>query len=307
MTLEQLRIFVAVAERRHFTQAAQDLCLTQSAVSAAIATLERNLAQPLFDRIGRRVELTRAGLVLLTEARAILRRADDAVRRLAELSDLLSGDLCLFGSNTVANYWLPPFMHRFRIDHPGVAVSLTIGNTEQALSAIQASATDLALVEGTVTDPSLIIGSVPGDRLVLVVGRNHPWFGQPRIDLESLVTTPWVSRELGSGTRRLFEDCLRRHGVDPDSLPAPLVLPSGEAIKRAVSAGAGAAVLSDRIVVHEIALGLLHAIPTPCPPRPLHLLHHPARHISRAAAAFAALVMKPIAPAIGHSKPGMVE
>jgi len=298
MTLEQLRIFVAVAERRHFTRAAHDLRLTQSAVSAAVATLEQNLAQPLFDRIGRRIELTRAGTLLLSEARAILQRAEDAVRLLGELSDMVSGTLSLFGSYTVANYWLPPRMHRFRRCHPGVTLSLAIGNTEQAVAAILAGTADLACVEGTVADTALVIGELPGDRLVLVVGRDHPWFGEPRVGPESFATTPWVWRERGSGTRQIFEDCLRRHGVDPASLPVALELPSGEAVKSAVGAGAGAAVMSEMMVQGETALGILHAIPTPCPPRRFRLLHHPARHTSRAVAGFAELAgtVEPIAP-----------
>lgn len=293
MTLEQLRIFVAVAERRHFTQAAQDLRLTQSAVSAAVAALEARYGVPLFDRVGRRVDLTRAGLLLLGEARAILRRAGDAVRLLNDLSDMVCGEIGLFGSYTVANYWLPPLMHRFHTAYPGIALSLAIGNTEQAVAALRAGACDLACVEGRVEDESLIAAEVPGDRLVMVVGCGHPWFGAPEIPPDRLGETPWVLRERGSGTREMFEEHLRRHHNDPAALTVALELPSGEAVKSAVLAGAGAAVMSELIVEREIALGLLHALPAPCPARRFHVLHHPSRHRTRAVATFIALVTGP--------------
>lgn len=289
MTLEQLRIFVAVAERRHFTRAAEDLRLTQSAVSAAVAALESRYGVPLFDRIGRRVDLTRAGLLLLGEARAVLRRAEDAVKLLNDLSDMVSGEIRLFGSDTVAKYWLPPLLHRFRAAHPGIGLSLAIGNTEQAIAALTAGGCDLACVEGTVEDETLIAAEVPGDRLVMVVGRAHPWYGAAAVSPERLRETPWVLRERGSGTRRIFEDCLRRHDADPAALSIALELPSGEAVKTAVLAGAGAAVISDLIVRHEIALGLLHALPVPCEPRRFRLLHHPARHRTRAVEALVAM------------------
>ena len=114
MTLEQLRVFVAVAEREHVTRAAAELNLTQSATSAAIAALEARYATKLFNRIGRRIELTQAGRLFLVEARAVLARAAAAETVLAELAGLKRGSLSLAASQTVGNYWLPPLMHHYR-------------------------------------------------------------------------------------------------------------------------------------------------------------------------------------------------
>src|ERR1044071_3704832 len=130
MTLEQLRIFVAVAEREHVTRAAMDLNLTQSATSAAIAALEARYAIKLFNRIGRRIELTQAGRLFLVEARAVLARAATAETVLDDIAGLKRGSLRLAASQTVGNYWLPPLMHRYRASYPGIALALTIGNTE---------------------------------------------------------------------------------------------------------------------------------------------------------------------------------
>src|SRR5258708_6497636 len=130
MTLEQLRIFVAVAEREHVTQAARDLNLTQSATSAAVAALEERYQAKLFDRVGRRIVLTDAGSVFLVEARAVLARAASAETVLADIAGLRRGSLALAASQTVASYWLPPLMYRFRARHPGIAMQLRISNTE---------------------------------------------------------------------------------------------------------------------------------------------------------------------------------
>ena len=113
MTLEQLRIFVAVAEREHVTQAARDLHLTQSATSAAVAALEARYATRLFDRIGRRIALTEAGRLFLEEAKAVLARASAAELVLTDLAGVVRGTLRVSASQTVANYWLPGVLNRF--------------------------------------------------------------------------------------------------------------------------------------------------------------------------------------------------
>ena len=113
MTLEQLRVFVEVAERLHVTRAASVLNLTQSAASASLQALETRLGTALFDRVGRRIELTEAGRILLPEARAVLTKVSGAEQALAELDGLLRGRLRLWASQTIAGYWLPPFLYRF--------------------------------------------------------------------------------------------------------------------------------------------------------------------------------------------------
>src|SRR5271154_2058800 len=131
MTLEQLRIFVAVAEREHVTQGARDINLTQSATSASITTLEARYATKLFDRVGRRIALTEAGRLFLVEAKAVLARAAAAETVLVDLAGLKRGSLTLAASQTVANYWLPQVIHRYQSRYPGIALKLSIGNTEQ--------------------------------------------------------------------------------------------------------------------------------------------------------------------------------
>jgi DNA-binding transcriptional LysR family regulator len=147
MTLDQLRIFVAVAERQHLTQAAAGLALTPSAVSSAIKALEERYETPLFHRVGRRIELSDAGRIFLQEARRALASARAAEATLAELGALRRGTLTIHASQTISSYWLPPLLVRFRLAHPGIELELVINNTQHVAEAVlQGSADVLAAV-----------------------------------------------------------------------------------------------------------------------------------------------------------------
>ncbi|WP_336814061.1 LysR family transcriptional regulator [Bosea sp. MMO-172] len=288
MTLEQLRIFVAVAEREHLTQGSRALNLTQSAVSSAIATLEARYATKLFDRIGRRIVLTEAGKLFLTEARAVLARAAAAEAVLSDLSGLARGSLALMASQTVANYWLPPLIQRFRREHPGITVSLAIGNTETVSAAIHDGAADLGFIEGEIDDPALAITAVAEDELVIVVPPGHAWSQQPPSPVE-LSQGVWVLREPGSGTRAMFEAALPGLGLATTDLAIALELPSNEAICAAVAAGAGATAISRLVAANAIAAGRLATVALPLPKRRFLALRHKERYLAKAAAAFLAL------------------
>src|SRR6202790_2024334 len=136
MTLEQLRIFIAVAEKQHVTHAASELNLTQSATSAAIAALEARYGIKLFDRVGRGIVLTQTGRDFLDEARQVVARAKAAAQVLNDLAGLKRGSLTLAASQTVANYWLPSRIGTFRKDHPCIDLQVTIANTEQIAQAV---------------------------------------------------------------------------------------------------------------------------------------------------------------------------
>lgn len=175
MTLEQLRIFVAVAEREHVTRAAADLNLTQSATSAAVSALEARYATRLFDRVGRRIALTDAGRTFLAEARAVLARASSAELVLADLAGLKVGSLRLAASQTVGNYWLPGIIHKFRSAYPGLSVELTMGNTETVAAMVRKGEANLGFVEGEVDAHALNVVPVADDDMALVVAPSHPW------------------------------------------------------------------------------------------------------------------------------------
>lgn len=290
MTLDQLRIFIAVAEREHITQAAAALNLTQSAVSAAVAALEERHAVRLFDRVGRRIVLTEAGRVFLGEARSVLARAEQAERVLGDLAGLKRGRLRLGASQTVANYWLPPLMQQFRAEHPGFDLELVTGNTTEVAKMVHAATVDLGFIEGEVQDPTLSILSLPGDELALVVAPGHHWAAQPPTTRAALKAARWVLREPGSGTRAVCAAALALHGLSIDDIEIALELPSNEAVRSAVEAGAGATVLSTLVVAPSITAGQLVRVPFDLPPRQFYALRHKARHLSLAEQRFLDLV-----------------
>jgi DNA-binding transcriptional LysR family regulator len=290
MTFEQLRIFVAVAEREHMTQAGEALGLAQSAVSAAVAALEAEHGVPLFHRVGRRIELTEGGRLLLSEARAVLIRTEAAHRALIEFGELKRGRLSVHASQTIAGYWLPAHLVRFRERYPDVEMSVAVGNTAQVADAVNIGAADLGFVEGRVTEPALVDETIPGDRLVIVVGTGHPWAKRRRIDAEDLLEGQWVVRERGSGTRSEFEAALRTIGIRPKGLKIALELPSNEAIRSAVVANAGVTAISELVVEALIRLGRLHRVGFELPERSFHVLRHRERYRSKAADALLALI-----------------
>ena len=177
MTLEQLRIFVAVAERLHMTQAARALRVTQSAASAAVAALESRHGVLLFNRVGRGLELSQAGRVFLPEAKAVLARAEAASRALDELAGLERGSIAIAASQTVANYWLPERLTAFARAHPALTISLTVGNTRQVAEAVLDGLADVGFVEGVVENEALKAAVVGGDRLSLYGAPDHPLVG----------------------------------------------------------------------------------------------------------------------------------
>jgi DNA-binding transcriptional LysR family regulator len=293
MTLEQLRIFLAVAERQHMTRAAEALNLTQPAVSSAIAALEARHDLPLFHRIGRHIELTEAGMLLCGEARAILRRVQDAEASLADLRGLRRGRLRLAASQTVGNYWLPPLMARFRRAFIHIDLDLTIGNTEQVALAVKEGVAELGIVEAPIHDDIFEQTLLPGDRLLLVAAATDAGLRLSRqltplaaADENLLAGADWVWRESGSGTRQLMEEMLTKLGLDPGRLPRSLELPSNEAVRLAVEAGAGFTIISNLAVASSLQEGRLLAWDLTAADRQFRLLRHHSYQPSQAVTAF---------------------
>lgn len=286
MTLEQLRIFVAVAEREHIRRAAEALHLTQSAVSAAVRAIEERHGVALFHRVGRRIELTEAGRLFRGEAAAVLARVRAAEQLLDDLGALVRGTLPVAASQTVSNYWLPQRLVRFRADHPGIATVLHVGNTAEVVGRVLDGSADLGIVEGEVDAPALAGRAVAHDRMVIVVAPEHPWARTPPTDAAELAEADWVLREPGSGTRSVFEAALLRQGIAIPAARVVLELPSNEAVRTAVAAGGGATAISEHVVESLVASGRLAVVDLALPPRRFVALWHKERHLGAAARAF---------------------
>ncbi len=288
MTLDQLRVFVEVAERGHVTRAAEALHISQSAVSAAIAALEEHYQIKLFDRVGRGIQLSEAGRIFVREARAVLERASMAQSVLQDLAGSPAGPIGLAASQTIATYWLPHRLAAFHLANPCVRLNVAIRNTHEVESAVADGEVSIGLVEGPTQHPVVSRIRIDHDQMVLVVaaGRASPAENPGgKVDLRAL---NWVIREPGSGTRRALEDLAAREDLSLEDLNIFLELPGNEAVRAAVEAGAGATIISRHVVASAIEAGRLREIPIDLPQREYALLRHRDRHATLAQKALVA-------------------
>ncbi|MBD0335211.1 MAG: LysR family transcriptional regulator [Cyanobacteria bacterium Co-bin13] len=305
MKIEQLRIFLAVAEHLHFTRAADSLYITQPAVSAAIQSLEEQYGVKLFHRIGRHIELTDAGKLLQIEAQKILDQVELTAQGLRELNDLQRGELKIGSSLTIGNYWLPGKISRFKQRYPGISVDCTLANAEDICMGTASGIFDMGLVTGTVKpihQKVLTTTPIGSDAVSIVVGQSHPWFEVSTLTPADLSQTLWVMREAGSGLRQTFEAALQEWGVNPADLDLAMVLNSSEMIKAVVEGGIGAAPVPRSMVRREIQLSTLKAIrvvDTVSRPKrtyqisqPMLLLKHQKRFQTRIAKEFELLLLQ---------------
>ncbi len=304
MTLDQLRIFIAVAEREHVTRAAEALGLTQSAASGAVAALEREFGTRLFHRVGRGIALTEAGRVFFTEARAILNRAEQAALTMREIAGLARGRLAIKASQTIANHFLPLRLVAFRQAYPGIGLSVSIGNSAEVARAILEGDVELGFVEGpgdTLIQPRLAAEPIAQDRLVMVVAPGHPWAKRRALRPAELAAGSWVLREDGSGTRAVLFEALAGLGIDHAAVDVAIELPANNSVLTAVSGGAGATILSELVCADALAAGKVVEVPVKLPRRTYFAVQHQDRTRTRAAAALLALLREAPPPEGGHS------
>lgn len=290
MTLEQLRIFLAVAEREHLTRAAEHLHLTPSAVSAAIRALEDRHQVRLFDRIGRGIALTEAGLLFLGEARAILDRAAAAEAMLSDLGNLARGALIVGASQTTASYHLPQMLMAFHDAHPAIALRLVTGNTETIGQAVVEGRVELGFIEGPFASPLVQRIAVAEDELIALVAPSHPWASRRGLGPGDIAAARWVLREEGSGTRATFEQHLHSVGLSIGQLDVALELPSNEAVLSALEGGNCVAALSLSAASAAIEAGRLVRADLRLTRRTLAMIRHRERHATAAMRAFEALL-----------------
>lgn len=252
----RLRVFRSVARHLNFSRAAEELLLTQPAVTQQIKALEEELGVPLFDRGGGRIQLTPAGEVLLPFADRIKALVEEAVQAVTATSGQQGGELILGASQTIAHYVLPALIAEFRKSHPSVHVRAISGNTNEMLEALVAGKVQLALVEGPERRKDLHIEPFLQDHMVLVVPPGHEWAGQ-EITSAMIQTEPLLLREIGSGSRRVIEQALAEKGLRTKDLHISMELDSTEGLLSAVEAGLGVTFVSSWAVRKQLALGTL--------------------------------------------------
>lgn len=253
LDLHKLRVFAAVAEHEHYTRAADELGISQPALSVHVRDLERYFGMALFERAGRNVRLTDAGRLVQGYARRILALAVELDEAVADLHGLRRGELRLGASTTVGEYLLPAVLGAFRRRYPGVAVGVEIANTGRIVDRLRHGELHLGLIGEPLDDPDLDLEPYLDDELILIVPPAHRWAGA-RIPAADLDAEPLLVREPGSATRDVTEAALATAGVRP---PVALELGGTEAVKGAVAAGLGVAFVSACTVEQELATGRL--------------------------------------------------
>jgi LysR family transcriptional regulator, transcriptional activator of the cysJI operon len=256
-SLENFRlvVFRAVAAHLSFRKAAEELYLTQPAVSLQIKALEEDLGVQLFNRTGGHIVLTAAGGVLLGyshQAGALLAQAEHDI---GALSGDHAGELDLGASTTIAQYALPRLLATFCMEHPRVHPTLISGNTEEIVEAVVKQRIALGLIEGPARSRDVKTEPFLHDDLVLIASCAHEWTERNAVPCSELGTVPLLMRERGSGTRGVIEAALAERGVKRSSLRIVMELDSTEAIKSAVEAGLGVGFVSRWAIRKDLRLG----------------------------------------------------
>ena len=249
----QLKIFKTVVEKESFSLAAQELHLTQSAVSQQIQALECYFGTKLFDRLHRRISLTEAGSALYPYAQRLERLYQETKDTMAGQIDLITGRLCIAASLTIGEYLLPKILVQFNAIYPQVNISMNIENTERVIGNVMDGSAGVGFVEGLYEPVSSLEETCcRGDQLVIIAPVSYRKSAVAPLPLSTLVNEKWVLREPDSGTRRVFENFLGQNGFNASALSVVMDLSSTEAIKSAVKAGVGLGVMSRLAVAAEV-------------------------------------------------------
>ena len=252
----RIRVFRTVAHHLNFSRAAEELLLTQPAVTQQVKALEDEFGVPLFDRSGGHISLTPGGNTLLPFADRMKELSDEAFTAVAEASGEQAGALSIGASQTIGQYLLPNLIAGFLKVNPRIRVTAQSGNTDAMLEALVSRKIHLALIEGPSLRKDLRIEPFMQDHMVLVVPASHEWADQ-EVAIDALKEQPLLMREFGSGSRRVVEKALLGAGLKKKDLKISMELDSTEALLSAVEAGLGVTFVSRWAVRNHLSLGTL--------------------------------------------------
>lgn len=300
-TLDQLRILKAIAAEGSFKRAADSLYVSQPAVSLQVQNLERQLDVPLFDRGGRRAQLTEAGHLLLSYGEKILTLCQETCRAIEDLQHLQGGTLIVGASQTTGTYLLPRMIGLFRQKYPDVSVQLQVHSTRRTSWSVANGQVDLAIIGGEVPtelQETLYIIPYSEDELALILPAFHPLTKVGTIQRDDLYKLQFIALDSQSTIRKVIDQVLSRCGIDTRRLKVEMELNSIEAIKNAVQAGLGAAFVSISAIEKELQMGVLYQanIEGVVVKRMLSLIVNPHRYRSKAAEAFSREILPEFAP-----------
>ena len=290
VTLRQLRVFAVVAQNLSFTRAARELHLTQPAVSQQVKLLEAGVGLPLFEQIGRKVQLTSAGTELLRYANQMLDLVRETGEALAAMRGLKRGVLKL-GAVSTAKYFAPSLLAAFTPDYPEVRIKFSVGNREEIVNQLGANDIDLVIMGRPPRELDTIAEPFAKHPLVVIAAPDHPLAGRRRIQLRELAAENFLIREDGSGTRASLEHVFRDHGV---TYRASMEMSSNETIKQAVMAGLGVSFISMHTLGLELKARKLVTLDVVGLPlvRDWYVIHLREKRLSPIAAAFRSFLLE---------------
>lgn len=290
MTLEDLKVFSAVADERSFSRAARKLRRTQPAVSQAIRRLEDSSGERLIDRSQRDGTLTDAGALLLDYARRMLRLSEETSAALADLRDTRAGRV-LIGSNEGGVHAVLPLIAAYREAHPGILVDVRRVHARQLSQEVLLRTVDLGVLTFAPAERDLMSVVISTDELVLLMRPDHPLAGRIHLTMEEMGKQTVIAHNDPSPAR---DRVLRMYEERQAELNIQMSLPSLDGIKRAVEMGLGVALLPRRCALTEISRGLLVAVPVPDlrAPTQVRLVYRREGEMSHAARAFLELARR---------------
>ena len=288
ITLRQLKVFEAVARNLSFSRAAQELHLTQPAVSMQVKGLEGQTGLPLLEQVGKRIHLTEAGAELARFAREVQSGMKDCEDTLAAIRGVSGGRLHLAVVST-AKYFAPRLLAEFSRRHPGVTVKLSVTNREQVIGELQANQVDIAIMGRPPRGLDVVATAFAKHPHGIIASPEHPLARRRNLDLSRLANENFLLREQGSGTRMSMERVFADHGV---KLVSSMELASNETIKQAVMAGMGLTFLSLHTVGLELSAGKLVRLDVRGTPvtRDWHVVYRKGKRLSPLAESFRAFL-----------------
>ncbi|MBF0615178.1 MAG: LysR family transcriptional regulator [Magnetococcales bacterium] len=253
----RLRVFYSVAKHLSFTRAAEELYLTQPAVTFQIRQLEEHFNTRLFDRHHNRISLTEAGQLVFNYADRILELYRETEKAINEMTGVTRGVIKLGATTTLGEYLLPRILSGYHDGFPGVQVRLTVHNTRMVVRKLEDATIDIGMVEGPVNNKNIVVAPCMEDELVVIMAPTHPLAKLDDIPVQRLKEYPFVSREEGSGTRAVITEQLGKFGIQYEQLDMILEMGSTESIKAAVEGGVGYSIVSMIALRKELALNTL--------------------------------------------------
>lgn len=261
MDYERLKTFIAVAEKKSFSEAAKSLYVTQPTISAQIKALEEEVGAKLFERTTKKVELTQPAAILLKYAKKIIYLSEMAQKEMRKFGESTYGELKIGCSFTIGEYFLTELIKEFQDDCPLVQFSVDITNSNNVVSDIIDQKIDVGLIETPIEEPHIVMEPFMEDELILIAAPGFFPENEITVSIDRLKEIPLIVREKGSGTRAVVNQHLQKAGLPEEELNIIMELGSTEAVKSAVSSNLGVSIISKSAIKKELKLKLLKQYP----------------------------------------------